>query len=91
MTVKTSRFVNILTQIRQIGEIYNHLRLWIAVARHNLKWLKIEIILLNSIRVKKGTSLLAANHNIYKLFGHNTGGSITRHAYIHSVFATLTN
>ena len=29
--------------IKQIWVIFNHLRLWIAVARHNLKWLEIQI------------------------------------------------
>ena len=32
---------NISSKIKQIWRILNHLRLWIAVARHNLKWFKI--------------------------------------------------
>ena len=33
--------------------IFSHLMLWIAVARHNVKWLKIEISELSVLRVKK--------------------------------------
>ena len=29
------------TQISQITQIFSHLKLWIAVARHNFKWMKI--------------------------------------------------
>ena len=28
-------------QIKQIELIFTHLKLWVAVARHNLKWVKI--------------------------------------------------
>ena len=38
-----SKIWNVLPQINQIWVIFNHLRLWIAVARHNLKWLKMLI------------------------------------------------
>ena len=29
------------TYISQVTQIFSHLKLWIAVARHNFKWLKI--------------------------------------------------
>ena len=35
--VKTARFANILSQIRRRRVIFTHLKLWIAVARHNFK------------------------------------------------------
>ena len=38
------------SQIKQEWVILIHLRLWIAVARHNLKWLKIKINELGRIR-----------------------------------------
>ena len=41
MSVYTSRFANVLCQIKQISVIFSHLKLWVAVARHNFKWLKI--------------------------------------------------
>ena len=41
MYVYTSRFANICAQIKQIWVIFSHLKLWVAVARHNFKWLKI--------------------------------------------------
>ena len=37
-------FTNAWSQINQIGLIVNHLKLWIAVAKHNFKWVKIQII-----------------------------------------------
>ena len=30
------------SQIKQISVIFTHLKLWVAVARHNFKWVKIE-------------------------------------------------
>ena len=30
------------TQIKQIWIIFTHLKLWVAVARHNFKWVKIK-------------------------------------------------
>ena len=41
LCVQTSIFANCWFQIKQICVIFTHLRLWIAVARHNLKWVKI--------------------------------------------------
>ena len=41
MSVYTSIFANGCRQIKNISVIFNHLKLWIAVARHNFKWLKI--------------------------------------------------
>ena len=35
-------------KIKQIWIIFNHLRLWFAVAKHNLKWLKIQINLFSA-------------------------------------------
>ena len=32
---------NVGSQIKQIGVIFIHLKLWVAVARHNFKWAKI--------------------------------------------------
>ena len=46
----TQRFVNVWSQFKQIVVIFKHLRLWIAVARHNLKWLKNKINKLGFIR-----------------------------------------
>ena len=37
----TSTFLNVLSQIKQISVIFTHLKLWIAIARHNFKWVKI--------------------------------------------------
>ena len=34
-------------QLNQYEHIFKHLRLWIAVARHNLKWLKNQENFLN--------------------------------------------
>ena len=36
----------------QIKLIFSHLKLWIAAARHNFKWLKIYISWLSALRVK---------------------------------------
>ena len=36
-------FVNVWSQIKQIGVILSYLNLWIAAATHNLKWVKIKI------------------------------------------------
>ena len=38
MCVLTSRFANVLCQIRQTGVIFTHLKLWVAVARHNFRF-----------------------------------------------------
>ena len=40
------------TQISQITKIFSHVKLWIAVARHNFKWLKIIISQFSALRVK---------------------------------------
>ena len=42
MTEQASRFSKLLSQVI-MWVIFNHLRLWITVARHNLKGLKIKI------------------------------------------------
>ena len=35
---------NVCSQIKQICVIFIHLKLWIAVAIHNFKWVKNKII-----------------------------------------------
>ena len=41
MCVWTSRFANNCAEIKQVWVIFCHLELWVAVARHNFKWVKI--------------------------------------------------
>ena len=41
--ISAKTFANICAQIKQICVIFSHLKLWVAVARHNFKWLKIKI------------------------------------------------
>ena len=36
------KICNFLSHIKQIWVIFNHLSLWVAVARHNIKWVKIK-------------------------------------------------
>ena len=36
------------------GTIFTHLKLWVALARHNFKWVKIEIIHFSVLRVTVG-------------------------------------
>ena len=38
MYVETSGFAKDKTQIKQIRVIFNHLKLWVAEASHNQKW-----------------------------------------------------
>ena len=45
MGLRTSRFANTWFQIKQMGVIFTHLKLGVAVARHFFKWVKISIIL----------------------------------------------
>ena len=33
-----TRFANVWSQMKQTWLIFTHLKLWVAVARHNLKW-----------------------------------------------------
>ena len=35
------KFVKVWSQIKQIWVIFAHLKLWVAVARHNFKWVEI--------------------------------------------------
>ena len=44
--------IDVGTKIAQITQIGSHLKLRIAVARHNFEWLKIEISQLSTLRVK---------------------------------------
>ena len=36
--------IYVVTYISQITQIFSHLKLWIAVAKHNFVWLKITIL-----------------------------------------------
>ena len=40
MGIEFARLVYRLIQIVQLLEIVTHLKLWVAVARHNFKWIK---------------------------------------------------
>ena len=51
MCVCTWTFANVCVKIKQIWVIFSHLKLWIAVARHNFKSLKILINYFSRIRV----------------------------------------
>ena len=35
-------------KLLQIWEIFTHFKLCVAVARHNLKWVKIQLLIINS-------------------------------------------
>ena len=39
------------SQIEQVWVIFTHLKLWVAVATHNFKWVKMEIPQLSASRV----------------------------------------
>ena len=51
-----ARFEKSLPPFRQIWIIFTHLKLWIASARHNFKWVK------NQIKEFDGHN---ATHNVY--------------------------
>ena len=38
-------------KIKQMWAIFSHLKLWVAVARHNFKWVEIQIILFSVLTV----------------------------------------
>ena len=40
----------VLSQIKKLLVIFTHLNLWAAVARHNFKWFKIQIILFSELK-----------------------------------------
>ena len=40
----------VLSKIKKIRVIFTHLKLWVAVARHNFKWFKIWIILFSELK-----------------------------------------
>ena len=40
MSVWTSKFENVCSQIKQMRVIFTHFKLWVAVARYNFKWVK---------------------------------------------------
>ena len=46
MSVQTSRFANVWSEIKEICVIFTHLKLWVAVARHNFKRVKIQLFIL---------------------------------------------
>ena len=43
MSVQTARFANIWSQIKQISVIFSYLKLLVAVATHNFKWMEISM------------------------------------------------
>ena len=43
MCVKTAKFRYFRSQIKHLSVFLTHFRVWIAVARHNLKWVVIKI------------------------------------------------
>ena len=48
----TSRFANICVQIKQIGVIFSHLKLWVAVVRQNLfKYIKIMFQVISKVKL----------------------------------------
>ena len=49
MCVETSRFANICAQIKQIFVIFNHIKLWVEIARHSFKWLRLNGLLPTNI------------------------------------------
>ena len=38
------KFVNVWCQIKQILLIFTHMKLWVAIARHNFMWVKMFIV-----------------------------------------------
>ena len=40
MSISTSRFANVWSQMKQIGVIFTHLKLCVAITRHDFKWVK---------------------------------------------------
>ena len=57
-----SRFANVWSQLEQIWVIFTHLKLWIAVARHNFKRVKIQIIYFCDVKVNPLDSFKAKMH-----------------------------
>ena len=49
MTTKVDRHAVRVNMVEQISVIFNHLKLWVVVARHNFKWVKIKILLIVQI------------------------------------------
>ena len=52
MSVYSSRFANVWSHIKKIGVIFTHMKLWVAVARHNFMWAKIKMIEFSASRVE---------------------------------------
>ena len=44
MSDETSIFAIVWSQIRQLQLIFTHLKLWVAVAKHNFTWVHILFI-----------------------------------------------
>ena len=53
---------NAWSQIKEILVIFTHLMLWVVVARHNFKWVKILNIQFSGLRVNIGP----ASHTVAK-------------------------
>ena len=51
ITCLNIRIFNDLTQIKQIMNNFTHLKLWIAVARHNFKWVEFFFSTYRALRV----------------------------------------
>ena len=59
-----------MSQIQQIWVIFTHLKLWVAIARHNFKWMKNKL----GNTAGKGltvneTTVTPKNLNAFELFG----------------------
>ena len=51
------RFANVFSEIKQAWAIFTHLKLWVAVARRNSKWVKMYIRWLGKQRVNSQLTL----------------------------------
>ena len=60
MCDKTSRFANICAQKKTNKKFFQPLKLWVAVARHNFKWLKIQIDQHSMISVSSNLNIIFA-------------------------------
>ena len=78
MCVKASRFANVCSQIKHIRVIFSHLELWIAVARHNFKWVKIKKNLAVLSRDKRHISvyIIPISYEIALKSDRNESGTI---------------
>ena len=51
MSIKLAKLGYVSIQIVHIYDIFTNLKLWVAVARHNFKWVKIQILYRSALRV----------------------------------------